>query len=153
MRHSKKIIGGSLVIAIFVLIVSLTSWYVQLQIEAGTICSCAIPLPILIPFVSSIGLLVGTLVYYMYSPESKDKKIERDSVLKFLDPPEREIMDAILDNNGEVSQARIVSETGIPKVRVFRSLERLRAKGIIMKERFGKTNLIKLPDDVRKIFE
>ena len=151
MGHSRKIIGGSLVIAIFVLVVSLTSWYVQLQIDSGTICSCAIPLPVLIPFVSSIGLLVGTFVYYMFSSE-KGGEIGTEILFDLLTKDEADVMKVIVEEGGEISQAKIVSFTGMPKVRVFRIIERLKRKGIISKEPYGKTNLVKLRDDIKKVF-
>jgi uncharacterized membrane protein len=152
MEQPKKIIASSLLIVIFVLVVSLTSWYVQIQIESGTVCSCAIPLPILIPIIASIGLLIGTVVYYMFSPRFEKKQIDKNSVLKLLDNTEQKVMNVIIDNKGEISQARIVSLTRMPKVKVFRSLEKLRVKGIIEKENLGKTNRIKLNEEMSKIF-
>lgn len=153
MEHSKKIVTVSMIMTIFVLVVSLTALYVQAQIEAGTVCTCAIPLPVLIPLLASIGLLVGTLIYYISSPRFEKKGVDRNSVLKFLDSTEQKVVGAILNNKGEISQARIVSETGLPKVKVFRSLEKLKSKGILEKEKFGKTNKITLSDDLRNIFE
>ena len=152
MEQSKKVIATSMIITIFVLAVSLTALYVQAQIEAGTVCTCAIPLPVLIPLISSIGLLLGTFIYYIYSPIFEKKEIDTKPLLKFLDTTEQRIMATILDNKGEISQARIASSTGLPKVKVFRTIGRLKSKGIVSKEPHGKTNLIKLNDDIRKLF-
>lgn len=153
MEQPKKVIATSMLITIFVLIVSLTALYVQTQIEYGTVCSCAIPVPVLIPLLSSIGLLLGTFIYYISSPRFEKKEADAKPLLKFLDPAEKKIMGTIIENNFETSQARIVSQTGLPKVKVFRSLEKLRLKGILEKERFGKTNKIRLSNDIRNIFE
>ena len=153
MEQSKKIIATSMLMTIFVLIVSLTALYVQAQIEYGTVCSCAIPVPVLIPLLSSIGLLLGTLIYYVYSPRFEKGGIDRNAVLKFLNPTEQKVMNVILDNRGEITQAKIVSQTGLQKVKVFRVIERLMAKGILSKEPHGKTNKIRLSDEIGEIFE
>ena len=153
MEQSKKIIATSMLMTIFVLIVSLTALYVQAQIEYGTVCSCAIPVPVLIPLLSSIGLLLGTLIYYVYSPRFEKGGIDRNAVLKFLNPTEQKVMNVILDNRGEITQAKIVSQTGLQKVKVFRVIERLMAKGILSKEPHGKTNKITLSSEIRGIFE
>jgi len=153
MEQSKKIIATSMLMTIFVLIVSLTALYVQAQIEYGTVCSCAIPVPVLIPLLSSIGLLLGTLIYYVYSPRFEKGGIDRNAVLKFLNHAEQKVMNVILDNRGEITQAKIVSQTGLQKVKVFRVIERLMAKGILSKEPHGKTNKIRLSDEIRGIFE
>ncbi|MCK4497364.1 MAG: hypothetical protein KAU24_04155 [Candidatus Aenigmarchaeota archaeon] len=153
MEHQKKVILIALMVVIFVLVVSLSSWYVQLIIESGMVCSCAIPLPILLPVIASVGLLIGTLIYSMYSPGIERKPIDRKSLLMFFEETEQRIMDTILSNRGEVSQARIVKLTGLPKVKVFRSLEKLKMKGIIEKESKGKTNTIRLTENVAKLFQ
>jgi uncharacterized membrane protein len=152
MEQPKKIIATSMILTIFVLVVSLAALYVQAQIEAGTVCTCAIPLPVLVPLLSSIGLLVGTFIYYISSPKFEKRGTDPKPLLKFFDPTEQRIMSAIIESRNEISQAKIVSRTGLPKVKVFRSLEKLRLKGVLEKERFGKTNKIRLSKDVMDIF-
>jgi uncharacterized membrane protein len=152
MDQPKKVIATSMILTIFVLIVSLAALYVQAQIEAGTVCTCAIPLPVLVPILSSIGLLVGTFIYYISSPKFEKRETDVKPLLKFLDPVEQKIMSKIIENKNEISQAGIVSSTGLPKVKVFRVIERLKNKGIVSKEPYGKTNLIKLNDDIRELF-
>jgi len=153
MEHPKKIIAGSLLIVIFVLIVSITSWYVQNIIYSGDICSCAVPLPVLIQVLASIGMLVGTLVYYIFSPRFEKSPVEKDSVLKLLNETESKIVDTLINNNGELSQAKISSLTGLSKVKVFRSLEKLVSRDIVKKEKKGKTNVIRLAEDIMKMFK
>jgi len=157
MQHQKKIVVGSLIIAIFVLAISITSWYVQMIIEEGMFCSCVVPLPILIPVLASVGLLIGTLLYYIFSPVPECTKNNTETVeirktfLKPFDETEKKIIETIADNQGELTQASIVSLTGISKVKVFRSLEKLNFKNIITKEKKGKTNTIALASDIKKI--
>lgn len=157
MEHSKKIVTVTILITIFVLAVSIAALYVQAQIDAGTTCTCAIPIPVLLPILSSIGLLVGTLIYYYmhspgYSGTLKGKSPDTKILLSLLGGNEGSIFKRILENGGSMSQAGIVSETGIPKVRVFRTIEKLKAKGLVTKEPHGKTNMIKARNDILKLF-
>jgi hypothetical protein len=149
MEYPKKLMTGSMVIVIFVLVVSLSSWYVWNEIYFGDVCSCAVPLPILIPVLASIGLLVGTLLYYMFSPTFEKAPVCREAILKLLDPVEREIVSCLIESGGEASQASIGKSTGMSKVRVFRCLEKLVVRGIVEKESHGKTNMVRLSQDLK----
>jgi len=153
MNHPKKIIVGSMMIAIFILIVSMSSWYVWNEMYFGDVCSCAIPLPVLLPLLATTGMLVGTLVYYIFSPKFERKPVDREAVLRMLSGSERKIINELIENKYEISQARIGHITGMTKVSVFRSLEKLRRKGIIEKQKNGKTNTIKLNEQIMRIFE
>ncbi len=150
MKTERKIVLGVLVLSIFLFIVAVSSLYVQMQIESGNICGCVIPLYLFIPFLASLGLFIGTLIYHMLSPERG--KPDLRPVLKFLDEEHRRVIEFVIDNGGEVKQADIVRVTGIPKVRVFRILQSLASKGILTKERDRKTNIIRLNEDLRKVF-
>ena len=153
MEHPKKIITGALLIAIFVLVVSVSSWYVWNEMYFGDVCSCAIPLPILIPVLASVGLLTGTLVYYMFSPQFEKRRVDKDIILRMLNKSEKAVVNAIIEGGGEISQARIGQATGLSKVSVFRSLERLKQRGIIEKESMGKTNSVRLAGDIMGMIE
>ena len=151
MNHPKKIVIGSLIIVIFVLLVSMSSWYVWNEIYFGDVCSCAFPPPILITVLASIGLLVGTLTYYIFSPSFEKAPVCREAILKLFDPDERGIILTLINAGGEASQASIGKSTGLSKVKVFRYLEKLIAKGILEKERYGKTNTIRMSDDLSEL--
>ncbi len=156
MNYSKKVISGAMLITIFVLVVSLSSLYIQTQIQQGTICTCAIPLPVFVPILASIGLLVGTLVYYSFSPGAEASKPFREpgrkALLKFLDDKEAAVVGVLLGSRGELSQAKITELSGLPKVKVSRMLDRMRARGIIEKKRKGKVNIITLSEDIKQAF-
>jgi len=151
MDHKKKVIILTLMIVMLILVISLTSWYVQIIIESNMVCSCAIPLPILIPIIAAIGLIFGVMIYYIFFPEAKEKCIDVSLLQKFFDETELKIVSYIIKKGGEISQANIVSNTNIPKVKVFRALEKLRSRGIINKESMGKTNKIILSRDIYDI--
>ena len=150
MEDSKKIISGILILSIFVLIVSVSSLYVQTEISSGNACGCVIPIPIFIPFIASIGLFIGTMVYYILSPRFNKEKIEKKTLARFLEGDERKVFYEIL-NEKEVNQAKIVKQTNLSKVKVSRIIKKLEGRGIVEKSTVGKINIIKLPEDIKKI--
>ena len=151
MKFENKIILGILIFSIFVFVVAVSSLYTQMQISEGNACSCLIPLPLFIPFVASIGLFIGTLIFYLlYTP--KQTKINREVFLKLFDYKEREIIRKLFENKGKLSQSRLVQETNLSKVQVFRILERLSQKRVISKEPKGKTNIVELDKDIYESF-
>jgi len=150
MKPGKKIIFGTLILSIFVFIVAAISFYVQIEISSGNVCGCAIPIPLFIPFLASMGLFIGTLLYHFFFPYKY--KINREVILKMFNNAEREIIKKLLENDGSCLQSKLTRETGLSKVQVFRTLENLVYKGIIEKESYGKTNVIKLKKDIYDLF-
>jgi hypothetical protein len=154
MDSSRKIIFGILILSVFVFIISVISLYVQVTIDSGDVCGCLIPLPFFIPFIGSTGLFIGTLVFYLFSPMTeKNAKLYRKLLLSMLGDSEAIILKALADNRGELSQARLTTLTGISKVNVFRTLEKMKTRKLIEKKPHGKTNTIKLCDGFRGIIE
>jgi DNA-binding MarR family transcriptional regulator len=154
MDGSRKVVFGILVLSVFVFIISVTSLYVQVTIESGDVCGCLIPLPFFIPFVGSTGLFIGTLVYYLFTPrfERRYPKPDMDTLLNLLGESETRVLKTLTDNNGELSQARLTTLTGISKVKLFRTLERMKARNMIEKRPNGKTNLVSLTEGFRGLF-
>jgi len=150
MNDQKKIVLAMLVISIFVLIVALSSFYVQIQIETGNICGCVIPIYLFIPLLASIGLFIGTMFYYLLSP--KFEKINEDVILNLFDSDERIIVETLIKNHGKATQAKITKSTGLSKVKVHRVLERLENKNVISKIKERKVNIITLNKDLLRIF-
>ena len=151
MNSSKKIIYGILVLSVFVFIISLISLYVQMTIDSGDVCGCIIPLPFFIPFVGSTGLFIGTLVYYLFSPRFGDTP-DTSVLMKLLSHEEATVLEKLIENNGELSQARLTSITGLPKVRMSRLLDRMLSRGMIRKTPSGKVNMITLDEDISQVF-
>ncbi len=155
-KEEKTILIIAMVLAAFVLIVSLASLYTERVVSCGTTNTCTIPLPFLIPIIASASLLVGCLMgYFMVKKISKKDVNLKEScelIKKILSKEEYEIL-KIIAEKPEISQARIVQKTGISRLRVFRTIEKLRIKGIIEKqEKDGKTRLIKMNDEFKEVF-
>ncbi|RLJ07896.1 MAG: hypothetical protein DRP13_03140 [Candidatus Aenigmatarchaeota archaeon] len=151
MNYEKKTLLGMLIITVFVFIVAFSSLYVQMQIETGNICGCAIPVYLFIPLLASIGLFIGVLVYYLLLPEFEKPKIGTDVFLGVFPDDQKSILRVVLNHKGSVSQRIIGRETGFSKVKVHRIIESLVTRNILIKEQKGKINIIKLNDKLRDI--
>lgn len=62
------------------------------------------------------------------------------SIIDILDP-ESKIIKMMIEGKGKVTQSKISSEIG--KVKAHRILKELELRGVIEKEQYGKTNVIK----------
>lgn len=153
MDLKKKLLIVIIVIAGFVFGVSFSTLYAQVHIAEGTACSCTLPIPLLIPTFSSLGVFVGSIVYYMLSPaiSREVRKVDTKAILDLLEPLEKEIIRRIVENRGEISQSKLSTEFG--KVKVFRVIEALKNRGVVEKVPYGKTNKIKLNEKFVKLFE
>jgi len=154
MKFEKKIILSIILITGFVFIVSFSTLYVQTNIVEGTACTCTLPIPVLIPTLSSLGIFVGSIVYYlmfskMIETEKKSTK-DFDIILEILQSDERDIIKKLIENKGNITQSKLSSFFG--KVKTFRVLENLRKRGIIVKENYGKTNKIEFSEKFKEIF-
>ncbi len=146
---NRKIILITLILSVFVFIVSVISLYVQEVVSTGYVCGCVIPLPLFIPFIASVGLFIGTLIYYLLVPVKEP--VNKKAVLGLFENEERKIIEVLVNHRGELTQASIVRITGIPKIRVFRTLKRLEQKGVVEKRPHGKTNIITLKEPYRTL--
>ena len=71
---------------------------------------------------------------------------------RLFDPDQKLIFQNILDNNGQITQSKLVKETKLSRVKISRSLKKLGEKGIIEKQKSGMTNKIKLTTEISKLF-
>jgi len=153
MGINRNIMIVIMVIMGFIFAVSFSTLYAQTHLTEGTACACTLPIPVLIPTFSSLGILVGSLVYYFMFPKLREteKKVAEDAqvLLDMLSTDERNVIKKITENKGELTQSKLSSVFG--KVKTFRILETLKRRGIISKESYGKTNKIKLNEKFREV--
>jgi uncharacterized membrane protein len=153
MNIYRKLAIVVILIAGFIFTVSFATLYAQTNIIEGTACSCTLPIPVLIPTFSSLGIFIGSVVYYFISPKitETDRKFAEGTriMLDMLQLDERNILNKLINNKGEITQSKLSSEFG--KVRTFRIIENLKKRGIIQKEQYGKTNKIVLTEKFKNI--
>jgi len=106
------------------------------------------------------GLFIGSLTYYFMS-EKKEKDISKintiinkdlNYTLNFLETNQRKIINAIIKNNGEILQSKLVLETKLTRVMISRIIKELEEKELIIKEQSGMTNKIKLNKNLKMLF-
>jgi len=138
-----------MLLAGFVLIVSIASLYAQSEILTGNACGCFFPIYMLIPLLSSAGLLMGSLIYFFLS--SHAKKADFSPLLNLLDYEEKVVIEELVKNRGNMTQARLVSSTGINKVKVSRMLADLEQRNIVRKRAKGISNIIELEEKLKEL--
>ena len=97
------------IIAFFVFAVSFAVFYTTENF--ATACGCSLPPWVIVVSLSSLGLFVGLITYYILSVNfMKEKKDIEKNVLKVLDlleEGERKVIKHFIENKGETTQSRI----------------------------------------------
>ena len=148
MDEKKIILILTSILSGFAFVVAIASVYVQSSIENGTICRCVVPISLFIPIFASIGLLIGSISYYIFL--SIERKPRIDSIKKLLDKDEARVLDEII--KGKNKQYKISRSLKWNRVKTFRMLRRLEEKGIIKREKEGKVVKVELSDYIKKNF-
>ncbi|MBN2421725.1 HTH domain-containing protein [Candidatus Woesearchaeota archaeon] len=140
----------------FVFVVSLTILYVDNAIMRGNACGCIIPIPIMMVILSSLGIFVGSFTsYYLtgkHNKEKKDFKKNIESILGFLEKEPKLIIQKIIENKGKINQSDIEKKTNLSRVKIHRIIKKLKLKNIIFIEKNGKSNIVKLSDELYSLF-
>lgn len=163
MDLSKKPIIGIITIVSFLYIVLLLFSYLQAAALSAPPCSAGEPCPhkqqldfllSAIPLFISLAVLVGALTYYFMlgKIEGKEKSLRKntDILLKFLNADEKKAVNKLIEGNGRVLQAEISRLPGMNKVKSHRVIQRLIDRGVIEKESFGKTNIVKFTKEIQE---
>ncbi|MCK5629209.1 MAG: hypothetical protein KAI26_01210 [Nanoarchaeota archaeon] len=109
----------------------------------------------LLPFVAFIGLLIGTLVYYIMSDKiiHQEQSLKKNSkiILNFLTGQEKKVIETLMENEGKVQQYELSHLPNLNKLKTHRILVNLEQKGIIHKEKLGKINKIVLNKELYEV--
>jgi len=134
-----------------------------------------IPLPIF--WLTSLLLFLGTIfLSYWFVSVRLERKIEKmvkviekslevkirdkkessfnsdkDLILKFLNYGERKVVEKLIEKGGVAFQAEFSRMEGMNKLKAHRTVQELLKKGLIRKEKVGKTFKIYLSDDVKEL--
>jgi len=101
------------------------------------------------------SFLIGSMTIYlfynsdtdnMFKPINKQKGVERkyEIVIPLLKGDEKRIFQELIESKGEILQNALVLKSALSKVKIARILSSLENKNLIIKERHGLTNKIKL---------
>ena len=98
-------------------------------------------------------IIGSTSAYLFYNADNsglfikstpEHKEADYKIVLPLLKGEEKKVVLTLIENNGEMLQNALVLKLGLSKVKMTRVLAALHSKQIIIKERHGMTNKIKL---------
>jgi len=77
---------------------------------------------------------------------------DKNNILKFLNLNERKVLEKLIEKKGSVLQSEISRMEGMSKLKAHRTIKELKKRGIINIESYGKTNMIKLSEEIKDIF-
>jgi uncharacterized membrane protein len=106
-----------------------------------------------LPIIISISLIIGAGTYYLMSQKVEEKKDslrkQSDILLKFLSEDEKKLVNLLIENNGKILQAEVTRLPGMSKVKSHRVVQKLLDKGVLEKDRLGKTNILNFSKEVK----
>ncbi len=142
------------ILILFIFIISFTVFYTTENFS--TVCGCTLPLWVIIVAMSSLGLFVGLVTYYILSNNflKEKRKIEKNLIkfLDVLDVEDKTILKKIIDNGGEINQSSLSKSLKIGKVKMSRIVSKLQEKKILEKEKNGMTNKLILKKEIKDLF-
>ncbi len=119
-------------------------------------CRCKNEIQILFTLIALTGLFIGSLTYYFMSEKNEKEliRIQKDvsATLNFLDPDQKKVISALLKAGCSTTQSRLVRDSGLGRVKVSRVLKKLENKKIILREKSGMTNKIRLSKELDDLF-
>ena len=162
MKRYKLIIAVVLMASsiVLLLIKLFTPQPIQIILETGQEVTTQNPsyygLSEVLLLVAASFVMGATAIYLFYNSEqiasiaSKEEKISKDryrQIASLLKSDEKTLFDLLVRENGEMLQNKIVLKTGLSKVSVTRALAKLENKNLVIRERYGLTNKIRLKAD------
>ncbi len=152
----KKVVLWTTLLAVFFLLVFLTSIsYISPTHEGiiGFLTRFHFEAMIIVAFA---GVLIGAAGIYIFSSELKQTtsslKSNRELLLSFLSPKEKEIVQYLVEKHGQAFQADISKLHGMTRLKTHRLLIRLADRKIVSTHSYGKTNIITLSHTLLKAF-
>jgi uncharacterized membrane protein len=122
--------------------------------EVNTLTSDYFSLTDALLLIASSFLIGSVTIYLFYNSDTKEviKSFRKENgmkerygmVIPLLRSDERNVFQNLVDSNGGMLQNALVLKTGMTKVKMTRVLSSLERKGLVLKERHGLTNRIKL---------
>lgn len=99
------------------------------------------------------SFLIGTAAIYLFYNSDKEKIVRMfepkkeekyEVIIPLLKDDEKKVVLELRKNNGEIMQNSLVLSLGFSKVKITRILAGLERKNLIVKERYGFTNKIRM---------
>jgi uncharacterized membrane protein len=153
MRRFNLILSVAILISAIILVFSkiFTPQPIQILLQTGQEVTTQTPnyyeLPQVLLLVASSFLIGMTATYLFFASKEQEPRSSRKeyaTVLHLLKGDERLVFSVLHEHNGEMVQSALVEKLGLSKVSITRALMKLEQKNLIVKERYGLTNKVKL---------
>ena len=106
----------------------------------------------IIPLLTGLGIMAGVGTFYYMSGKVVQKDVllkkNTETILRFLSREERLVVNKLVEGKGRALQSEITRIPELGKVKSHRIIGRLIERGVLEKEDFGKTNMVRLSKDV-----
>ncbi len=115
--------------------------------EAGGVCS---QVPVLTQFyigytmAAALGIVGVFLVVFGKKPLVEGSKEKWSKNLKKLSGDEKTVYENLMGSEGVIFQTDLVEQSGFPKAKVSRILDKMEAKGLLERKRRGMANAVVL---------
>ena len=129
----KVVIGLVLVFILGVLFALVNGWYTTQTNQQ---------LPLIVYAIAFVSIVVGATIVLLF--QWKISKMQLEKILKILPREERLVVQALFAHNNELEQNKIVVLSGLSKLQVSRTVQKLAERGVVEKKSSGMTNLIML---------
>ncbi len=106
----------------------------------------------LVPVLIGLGAIIGALAIYLFYEKAAAPSSNKGAALSLMEKDERAVVGRIVEEGGRITQSEISLIKGLGKVKAHRILERLEKRGILEREQYGKTNMVKLAGRYRSLF-
>ncbi|RLG70349.1 MAG: hypothetical protein DRO11_06425, partial [Methanobacteriota archaeon] len=103
------------------------------------------PLAIVILTLLALGIVLGAIIHVRRDKIHMDTN-RRKTLFKILKKDEKALIQKIMESDGAVEQSILYETTGFSKPKVSRLLSDLEERGLIRKEKYGRTNLVTLTE-------
>jgi len=99
---------------------------------------------VLVSFLGSAVSLLAGIALYNVARKRQAEAISADWIENITDGKDKMVIAILKENNGSMTQAQLVKESGMSKVKVHRIVHKLEQSKVIEKTRYGQTNKIHL---------
>ena len=99
-----------------------------------------------------LGFFLG-ISFLSWFARYKEKRAKKQLGLSLLDDNQKELIKIIYEHNGKISQKEMCSVTGFSKSKISRNLIPLEKRGLIYRERWGRTYVIHLTKEGKTVIE
>lgn len=153
-KLNKRVLAAAAIISAFILMVIalVASYYLAPEPSPGIfdlLIRYHVEFMIAIAFV---GILVGVALAFLAFDRVEEKavesKINAEMLLGFLSSDEKKAVSYLIENDGKAFQHELSRIEGMSRLKAHRVVSRLEEKQILLAERHGKANKLKLAEPI-----